>query len=80
MTAFGKTVASIYGTVSDDTLTPAEGFKENLDEFADQPVRRRQRLLLKALETKPLAEALMLARAVENFLIAPTRPPSTRIH
>jgi len=41
-------------------------------------VRRRQ-LLLQALETKPLAEALVLAKAVEEFLTVPTKPTSAPI-
>jgi hypothetical protein len=41
---------------------------ENIAELVDQPVRLRQQLLLKALETKPLVEALELVRAAEEFL------------
>ena len=55
------------------------GNMENLAKLVD-PVRRRQQLLLKALETKPLDEALALVKAVEAFLTAPTPPPSAPVH
>jgi hypothetical protein len=48
---------------------------ENLTELVDQPMRLRYQLLLKALETKPLTEALALARAAEEFLTVLTPPP-----
>jgi hypothetical protein len=54
-------------------------------DLIDQPERRRLWLLRKALESKPLNEAVMLAKKVEDFLTAPTpvrpRPAeSTRVH
>jgi hypothetical protein len=54
-------------------------------DLIDQPLRRRQWLLMKALETEPLADALALVKAVEEFLTAPApthpQPPaSARLH
>jgi hypothetical protein len=39
------------------------------------PLYRRRWLLLKALETKPLREALPLAQAVEEFISSSGLPP-----
>jgi hypothetical protein len=41
-----------------------------LDCIVNDPVRRRWRILSKALETVPFEEALRLARSVEDFLLA----------
>jgi hypothetical protein len=40
----------------------------NLYEFLDDPARRRLWLLVKALESAPLREALALAKGTEAFL------------
>jgi hypothetical protein len=40
----------------------------NLCEFLDDPARRRFWLLIKALESAPLREALALAKGTEAFL------------
>jgi len=56
------------------------GNMDDLLALLDQPTRLRQKLLLKALETKPMAEALELVKAVEAFLTEPTRSPSAPIH
>jgi hypothetical protein len=40
----------------------------------DCPLYRRRWLLLKALETKPLREALLLAQAAEEFILQSSRP------
>jgi hypothetical protein len=39
------------------------------------PLYRRRWLLLKALETKPLKEALPLAQAAEEFISSSSLPP-----
>jgi hypothetical protein len=40
----------------------------------DCPLYRRRWLLLKALETKPLSEALLLAQAAEEFILQSSCP------
>ena len=47
-------------------------------DLCDQPARRRQWLLFKALESAPLDKALRIAQAAEAFLTAgrgPYAPP-----
>jgi hypothetical protein len=44
------------------------------ESLLDCPLHRRRWLLFKALETKPLREALLLAQAAEEFISQSSRP------
>jgi hypothetical protein len=51
-----------------DHVFGSESFRMSDEGLLDCPLYRRRWLLLKALETKPLREALPLARAAEEFI------------
>jgi len=56
----------------------SELFRMSYNGLWGQPLYRRRWLLLKALETKSLREALPLAQAAEEF-ISPSQPDDPRL-
>jgi hypothetical protein len=58
-----------------DRIIASEVFVTSDEDLLGCPLYRRRWLLLKALETRPLREALSLAQAAEAFISQSRLPP-----